>query len=97
MRGDSICFVVGEYCKISGLLECSRGIFSPLFFVFIFYKKNREKLFWFKKKILKWEKAQLKTAAGLPGLPARPGLVQPSLQSWARLPSFFWFFLFFIF
>ena len=37
VRGDSICFVVEENCEISRLLECSKGIFSSLFFLFLFF------------------------------------------------------------
>ena len=42
--GGLICLVVGEYCEISRLLECSRGNFSSLFFYFSFFiKKNKER------------------------------------------------------
>ena len=55
MQGGLICLVVGEYREFSGLLECSRRIFSSLFFgfLFFFFKKKKKKnfvLIFFKKK-----------------------------------------------
>ena len=49
MRGSAICFVVGEHCEISGLLECSRGILVlGLFGFFVLKKKKGDKFFVFR-------------------------------------------------